>query len=166
MRQFWNKDRSADIPPVLIEAEGSRGEILRRERAMIACPVIGIQRRVSKILHQIAVELQRAAFGNKTNLPTRRSPVLGVVIGREDLYLLNAVDVLRAEHGPRRPRSGGDGAVHHHYILIRATPVDIESPVRNALPIESADLAAAHPSFQQRERNRIATVQRQVQYLF
>src|SRR5882672_9180485 len=127
MRHFWNKDRSADIPSVLIEAEGSGGEILRREWAMIACPVIGIQRRVSKILHQIAVEPQRAALRNKADLAPRRPPILGVVIGRENLDLLNAVDVLRAKHGPRRPRSGGHGAVHHNYILIGAAPVDIES---------------------------------------
>src|SRR5262249_40222480 len=113
-----DKNGAADIPTVLIKAERRWTKILRGERAMIARPVVRVERRIAKILDQIAMEIQRAAFRYETDLAARGSAILGSIVGRQDLHLLNRVDVERSEHRTGRARARRDCAIHHHDVFV------------------------------------------------
>src|SRR5439155_26462824 len=120
---------TADVPPILVETEGRRTEVLFGERAVIACPIVRVERRVPEILHQVAMKTAGSALGHKADLAARRPAVLGGVVCSQDLDLLNAIDVLRAKHRTGGARSSRDGAVHHDDILVGAAAVDAEAAV-------------------------------------
>ena len=82
-----------------------------------------------------------------------RSPVFSGVIGGEDLDLLDAVHILRAEHGTGRTSSRRHRAVYHHDVFIGSAAVDAKTAVAYAIGIKTSNSTALHAGLQERHRD-------------
>src|SRR5262249_27526540 len=92
---------AADVEAKLVETERRGAAEDARVGGVIACPRVGVKRRVTEVLDGVAMEALRAALGDKADLAAGRAAVLGVVIGSEDLDFLSLIDLLRPEQPPR-----------------------------------------------------------------
>src|SRR5262249_10146762 len=83
-----DEHRSPDSIAGLIEPKWRGPAVIRRIRAGVAYPAIGVQSRVAKELIGGAAKNARAAFADEASLPIKRPAVLRGVRSREDLYFL------------------------------------------------------------------------------
>jgi hypothetical protein len=154
--------RSPEREPEIMVAEGGGGPGGRGVRAVVARPGVGIEGGVPEVLADAPVEGPRPALGDEADLAGGGAAVLGRVVGGEDLHLLHGVHVLGAQHRAGRAGAGGDGAVHHHDVLVVAAPVDAEVAVGHAVGGEGADGSAAHARLEQGQEDGVAPVERQL----
>src|SRR5712692_9255359 len=89
-----DEERSVHVPSKLVVAErGSLAANIGPADSPVALPLIGVQRGIAEVLIRGAMKIAAAALGDDADLAGRRSPILGAVVGRKDLYFLNCIHV-------------------------------------------------------------------------
>ena len=151
-------ERSAEV--VDAQRRGRRQERIVRG---VAAPAVRVELVVAHVVVDAAVKIVAAALGDESDLPARRSTVLGQKVGRQHLHFLDGVDVERADHRAGRPRARGDRAVDRDEVLVVAASVDVEVAGREAVAeVRVSRIAGTDTGLEHREADRIAAVQRKI----
>ena len=108
------------VKPVLVEV-GRR----LHDAGPVVRPGVGVERVVLQGPEAVAAELLAAALGDQAQQARRRTPVLRLVVGGQDLHLLHRVGVLHA-HGEAAVGADANrrGAVNRGHELLGAPAVD------------------------------------------
>ena len=122
-----NEIRTAGSVSELVVTERTRTstDILPADRA-IPAPLIGIHRGVAEVLIEVAVEVLLTALRYDADLAACRATILRVVIGGENLHLLNGVHVGNADGCSVGTSVYGNGSVKGDQVVLSSRPIDIQ----------------------------------------
>ena len=128
--------------------------------ALIARPGVGVHRRVAEVLVRRGVKVLGARLGDDAHLAAGRAAVLSLIVGGENLHLLDGVGVRDTDDLPASTGTNAGSAVKGDEGVLLARAVHVERDRAADGKVEVAKRRAASHARQQRAYvQRIAAVE-------